>query len=250
MQRYFIKAEQITTYCGSKMIIIDEKDSHHIKNVMRMQIMDKVIATTNNGSSYLCEIIDINDYVTLKVLNEINNNNELKVKITIAQGLMKKGKLEDVIRHLVELGCFAYIPVMMERSVVKIKEENIHYNERIIRIIKEASEQSERQSLMELKKVMTFKELVASLSDYDLVLVASAADKDDINSLNYIKEVKKYQNVLVIIGPEGGISPNELNLLKNNNCKIISLGKRILRCETAPLATMAILAYEVENNEY
>ncbi len=245
MQRYFIKNNQL----NNNIITIDENDSHHIKNVMRMHIGEKVIATIEGETSFLCEIISLDKNVNLKVLEEIRDNNELKVKVSIAHGLVKRDKQEEVIRRLVELGAYAYIPVEMDRSVIKVspKDKNTPFkNERYERIVKEASEQSERLSLLKLNNILSFKELINSFSEYDLVLFASVASKDDLSLKENLANIKNLNNILVIVGPEGGFSDKEIETINKTKAKTITLGKRVLRTETAPLAAMAIIAYEVE----
>ena len=147
--------------------------------------------------------------------------------------------MEEVVRRLVELGCFSYIPVNMTRSVVKHKEINI---DRLNKIIKEASEQSHRQKLMKISEVISFNELLKEINNYDVVLFAHTLYKDDVNLFNELKN--KNSNILVIVGPEGGFDDKEVEkLIKLNNLKPISLGKRILRTETAPLYIMSVLGF-------
>ena len=128
----------------------------------------------------------------------------------------------------------------MTRSVVKHKEINI---DRLNKIIKEASEQSQRNKLMKISEVINFNDLLKSIESYDLVLFAHTLYKDQVNLFNELKN-NKAKNVLVIVGPEGGFDDKEVDkLVKFNNLKPISLGKRILRTETAPLYIMSVLGF-------
>ncbi len=249
MQRYFINENNLIT---NNIILIDEEDSHHIKDVMRMHVGENVIACIKGTNKiYLCEIENIAKKVSLKIIEEKDENNELDIKVSIAHGLVRKDKQEEVIRRLVELGAYKYIPVSMDRSVIKLKNDDYKFaNDRLIRIVKEASEQSERNDFLILNDVISFNDLVKSIDEYDLVLFAHARKKDDLSLKKYLKFDKSIKNILVIIGPEGGFSEKEENILfKNDKVHTISLGKRILRTETAPLAAMAILAYLGENDE-
>ena len=240
MQRYFINNNQI----NNNIVTIFGDDVHHIKTVMRMRIGEKVYVC-DEIKTYICEIINITNTVELSILEEINENSEMELKVTVAHGLVRREKMEEVVRRLVELGCFSYIPVNMTRSVVKHKEINI---ERLNKIIKEASEQSHRQKLMRISEVISFNDLLKNIANYDLVLFAHTLYKDDVNLFDSIKH--KCNNVLVIVGPEGGFDDKEVEkLIKYDNLKPISLGKRILRTETAPLYMMSVLGFIGEQYE-
>lgn len=249
MQRYFINENNLI---ANNTILIDESDSHHIKNVMRMHVGEKVIACIKGTNKiFLCEIVDLDKKVSLKVIEEKEENNELGIKVSIAHGLVKKDKQEEVIRRLVELGAYRYIPIQMDRSVIKLKKDEYKFrNDRLDRIIKEASEQAERNDFLILNDVLSFTDLVKSFSEYDLVLFAHARKKDELSLKKYLNIDKSIKNILVIIGPEGGFSEKEeKTLFENDKVHTISLGKRVLRTETAPLAAMAILSFLGENDE-
>ena len=240
MQRYFINNNQI----NNNIVTIIGDDVHHIKTVMRMRIGEKVYVC-DELNTYICEIINITNTVELTILEEVNENSEMDLKVTVAHGLVRREKMEEVVRRLVELGCFSYIPVNMTRSVVKHKEINI---DRLNKIIKEASEQSHRQKLMKISEVISFNELLKEINNYDTVLFAHTLYKDDVNLFNELKN--KHSNILVIVGPEGGFDDKEVEkLIKFNNLKPISLGKRILRTETAPLYIMSVLGFIGEQYE-
>lgn len=245
MQRYFIDTKQI----NNNTIIIKGNDVHHIKTVMRMSVDDKIIVC-DEIDTYLCKIIFIGNEVEAEIIEKINENVELNINITIAHGLVRREKMEEVIRRLVELGCKSYIPIDMRRSVVKHKEINI---ERLNKIVKEASEQSQRTKLMDLCDVISFNELLKYINDFDLVLFAHTVYKEN----NFLYDIlvnnnsfKNNKNILVIVGPEGGFDDEEVKkLLTFPNVKPIGLGKRILRTETAPLYIMSVLGFIGEKYE-
>lgn len=246
MQRYFIKENQI----NNNLIIIDEADSHHIKNVMRMHEGEHVVVCSLDENecshTYLCSILSLSKNVMLEINEEIFENNELSFNVTIAHGIVKRDKQEEVVRRLVELGAYAYLPVIMQRSVIKIDQSKRTFsNDRFERIVKEASEQSERNRLMKLLDIVSIKELINLFDNYDLVLFASVASKNDL-SLKEQMKVSNAKNILVIVGPEGGFSEKEIELIENTKAKTMSFGKRVLRTETAPLYAMSVLAYEGE----
>lgn len=244
MQRYFIDKEQI----NSNIITIKGDDVHHIKNVMRMNIKDQVIVCDENNT-YLCEILFIGNVVELNIIEQIEENVELPLKVTIAHGLVRREKMEEVVRRLVELGCYSYLPINMTRSVVKHKEINI---ERLNKIIKEASEQSHRNKLMKISEVISFSDILNKISNYDIVLFAHTLYKNENKLYNYLanKNDLNNKNILVIVGPEGGFDDKEVEkLIKYDNVIPVGLGKRILRTETAPLYLMSILGFIGEKYE-
>lgn len=251
MQRYFL---------NDNTIIIDNKfkisgnDFHHIKNVMRMKPNDKVYCCIDS-KTYLCKINSFfSDYVELSILEKIEKSAELKVDVTIAQGLVRREKMEEVIRRIVELGAHKYIPVIMERSIIKVKdsEKSNSKLERQKTIIKEACEQSHRDKLMEINDIMSFKELLTEKSKYDLCLYAyeESGRENNYNLMKYLKTISgDGKSILVIVGPEGGFSEKEVSLLENSGFKAVGLGPRILRTETAPLYIMSVIAYQIEMGE-
>ena len=235
MQRYFVSPNQL----NNGYVFITGSDVHHIKNVMRMQPGDKVICAFL-GKAYLCEIEEIANEVRCKILECINKNSEVNGKVTIAHGLVRREKTEEVVRRLTELGCFKYIPLVMKRSIVKVDKINDFKYDRYLKIIKEASEQSQRNYLMNLGSVYTIDDLLKEKDDYDLLLLADA--NEDNHKLGNIMN-NNYHNILIVIGPEGGFEEAEKELLVNTGFKVISFGNRVLRTETAPLYAMSVLGY-------
>lgn len=238
MQHYFINSDSLNLTTWEVTIV---EDAFHIANVMRMTVGERIVVIAAD-SSYLVELTNINPKMCVgQIIEELSFDNELKTKVTIAHAFVRREKQEDTIEKITELGAYAYMPVIMERCNVKIDlDKQDKKRTRIEKIIKEASEQSHRTSLMKLYDVCSFKALLKQSQNYDLCLVCDTTTNPyDISSIVNDDNIK---NVLVLIGPEGGISENELKQLENNNFKKISLGKRILRTEVAPLFVMSIFA--------
>ena len=235
MQRYFIESSQI----NNNRIMIIGSDVHHIKNVMRMKIGEHVTCCDENQKVYFASIVDISDKIILEIIEELMINNELDIEVTIAHGLVRREKAEEVIRRMTELGGYEYIPLDMKRSIVHAKNDK---SERWQRIIKEASEQSQRNRLMKVGEITNINDLLKNKQKYDLCLFA------DVNAKTYnFKEIINdfsEKSILIIVGPEGGFDKSEIETLLNNGFKAVSLGKTILRTETAPLYIMSVLNYE------
>ena len=244
MQKYFVNPDNF--YNNFQEVIIDKGDSLHIVKVMRMRIGDEVLVS-DNTDSYLAKIkvLDPNG-VVLEIVEKLENNPELNVKVTIAQGVVRKNKMEEVISKITALGAYKYIPVNMERSEIKIKEEKY---ERQLSIIKEASEQSMRNKLMELSSALSFKELLKEKDNYDVCLFASTKATVDNPNFKEVLRNKNNKSILVVVGPEGGISPKEEDLMEKAGFLPISLGPRILRTELAPVYIMSAISYEIELGE-
>ena len=236
MQRYFVNDNQL----NNNHIEIKGSDVHHIKNVMRMQIGDKVICACYQ-KAYLCEIEDISDTVNCLILEDITKNTNLNGRVSIAHGLVRREKTEEVVRRLTELGCSKYIPLIMKRSIIKLDKISDNKNDRLLKIVKEASEQSQRNDLMEISSILSINDLIKTLNDYDLLLLADANEENFM--LKEIDFSNNYHNILVVIGPEGGFDDEEKRMLVKNGFKVVSFGNRVLRTETAPLYAMSVLGF-------
>lgn len=231
MQRYFAKDK-----INNKIILLDS-DMHHITKVMRMNIGDE-IEVIYDKKLYLCKIINNYEIETVKELEE---DNELNIDITIAIGMVKEQKFDLILQKLTELGVKEIIPLAMERSIVKLDGSKINKKlDRWNMICKEASEQSKRNIIPKVKEPMTLKELVSL--DYDTKLICSVKQKE--NFINYyLQQEEKCAKMLVVIGPEGGISDKEEQFLNDNNFISVSLGNRVLRVETAAIYVASIINY-------
>jgi len=237
MQRYFISENEFT---GSFI----KTDFHHIKNVLRMKTDDDIIVCFNQ-KSFLCKIIEFTEQVVkFNKIEEIMSDNELKIEVTLFVGFPKGDKLDLICEKATELGVTKIKPVMMERSIVKLDERK--RSERVIRlkrICKEASEQAERSFIPEVLAIEDLKKTL--FNDYDYLFFCYEREAKN-NMKNYFKKIANGSKIGVLFGPEGGISNSEYVFLKNNKFQPISLGKRILRAETAPLAFLSMLIYEYE----
>ena len=231
MQRYFAKDK-----VNNKITLLDS-DIHHIKKVMRMNINDN-IEVIYDKKLYLCKIIDNYD---IEIVNEIKENNELNIDITIAIGLVKEQKFDLILQKLTELGVKEIIPLAMERSIIKLDKAKIDKKvERWNSICKEASEQSKRNIIPKVNLPMTLNELVKL--NYDKKLVCSVKQKD--NFINkYLQFKDEYVKMIIVIGPEGGVSDKEEEFLNNNDFISVSLGSRVLRVETAAIYVASVINY-------
>ncbi len=244
MQRYFVTNQQIS----SGIVVILGSDCHHIKNVMRMQPGMAVEAADETGNVYACIIDQLaTNQVILKIEKKLDRNTELPWEVTIAMGLTKFPKQEEVLRRIVELGAAGFVPVEMARSMVKAKVTPGAKLDRMALIVKEASEQSLRNKLLLVLPITSFKSFLEMSKNFDLCLYAyEERGKTDDFSLKGILKRFSGRSILFLTGPEGGISPQEAERLDQSGFHAVGLGPRILRCETAPLYAMCAISYEAE----
>ena len=241
MQKFFIDENNI----NEKTVIIDGEDVNHIKNVLRCKVGEliEVCTKSNIPSKYICEIEEMGkDRIICKLNSKLEKNNEPNVKLHIYQGMPKAEKMELIIQKCTELGAVAFTPVEMHRCVVKLNEKDKTKKiERWNKIAEVAAKQSMRDIIPVVNNVINVKELSNEIKNYDLVLLAYEEERQE-----YLKTyLKNCSNIAVIVGPEGGFEPSEVETLKNAGAKVVTLGNRILRTETAPIALSTIIMYEL-----
>lgn len=247
MQRYFLKNHQFQ----AKQVRITDEDAHHIARVMRMEVGERIIVCNEDKECYYLTITAVTpDEVTGEIGEAIESDTELPIEVTIAQGLPKGDKFEWVIQKATECGASEFIPLNMERSVVKLDAKKASKKvERWNKIAKEAAEQSHRQMVPTVTDVYTFKQLLDRASQYDVCLFAyeETAKQGQLAQLKQsLREIQTNGKMLVVVGPEGGISEKEETLLLQSGFKPCALGPRILRTETAPIYILSAISYALE----
>lgn len=246
MQRYFLEKP----FADNGTTEITGEDRKHIVQVMRMRPSDQLIAVSG-GKAYYAEIISITpENVAIRQHGEQLSKNELPLSITIACGLAKGDKHELIVQKGTELGMAAMIPFKADRSIVKWDEKKgAKKIERLQKIAKQAAEQCHRTVIPEIVNPQTLRQLIANVDRYDVCLFA---DEEDAKSnrpnrmQNHIQGLSNDQKILIVFGPEGGISRDEADELIAANFHPIALGPRILRTETAPLYFLSAISYEFE----
>ncbi|EIJ78928.1 16S ribosomal RNA methyltransferase RsmE [Bacillus methanolicus PB1] len=246
MQRYFVSHPAI-----ENRFSITGDDLHHIARVMRMKEGDSIICVDPDGISAVCEIAEITDEQAIaNVVKWIDGTSELPVRVAIASGLPKGDKFEWIIQKGTELGAWEFIPLNATRSVVKWDNKKAFRKiERWKKIAKEASEQSHRHKIPEVLSPVSLTELINLSKNYDKKLVAFEEDAKQRESSVLSKTLNKLergQSILFVFGPEGGLTEEEILLLKENGFESCGLGPRILRTETAPLYALSAVSYHFE----
>lgn len=248
MPKFFVAENQIN---NNKITIIGN-DVNHIKNVLRQKSGDKItICDISKEQDYLCEIDKIEEKsIDCNIIKKLENNTESNVKVTIFQGLPKADKMELVIQKSVELGVYDITPLQMKRCVVKLNEKDKAKKiQRCQKISEVAAKQCGRNIIPKINNIVNVKEVCNLCNEYDIVLIAYENEKENTlkKELKNLKKLDKEEiKVAIIIGPEGGIAPEEIEMFEENGAKIITLGNRILRTETVALSVLSIIMYELE----
>ena len=239
MHRFFVNPSNI-----SDSIYIDGTDVNHIKNVLRLKCGEEVNVCDGQNNEYLCKLTDISpDKVYLDIISKGVCENEPRFNITLYQGLPKSDKMEYIIQKCVELGVTRIVPVAAKRSVVKLKDDAKKVS-RWQKIAHEAAKQCQRGILPEVTVVMTFKEAMDDLSKNDLSFMPYENERQ--TSLREVLLDKDVKTIGFFIGPEGGLDETEIAKADEMNIPTVSLGKRILRTETAPIACLSAVMYELD----
>ena len=245
MYHFFTETEFFT----ESEAVITGPDVNHIKNVLRMKPGEKLLLSDGKGTNCLCEITELfPDKVLAKILPEEVDDTELPVKVTLYQGLPKADKMEFIIQKCVELGVTKIVPVDTDRAVVKldVKKEEAK-RKRWYGISESAAKQSKRSRIPVVREPVNYREAVALAGELDVVLLPYENERGMAATREVMERIAPGQSVGIFIGPEGGFDPSEIALAKEEGMHLVSLGKRILRTETAGLATLSILMYHIES---
>lgn len=249
MQHFFVSPSQVS----DGRIIVKGTDVNHMKNVLRMAPGETLTISDGNNCKYICSIEEYEgtdkDSMTayLTIEEQLEEETELSSKIFLFQGLPKQDKMELIIQKAVELGVFEVVPVATKRAVVKLDEKKSKKKiERWQEIAKSAAKQSGRGIIPFVGPVLTFKEALELAKDLDVILIPYELAEGMAETKEVIRKITPGQSIGIFIGPEGGFEKEEIELAMQKGAKPITLGKRILRTETAGITTMSVLMFHLE----
>lgn len=234
MQRYFCSTKK------DNLFYLSSEDSYHVRIVMRMKINDK-IEIVDKENLYICQITAINNQVVCEIIEKKEKEEEQIPKVVIAQGIVKEQKMDYIIQKGTELGVYSFIPLLLNRSVIKIKDKETKKVERWKKIVKEASEQCKRNKMPIIEEPCNIKELLSKNFKYKFICSVNEKSKT-IKSV--LSNISISDTILFVVGPEGGFDPNEERILLENGFESITFGSSILRTETASLFIMSSIIYE------
>lgn len=246
MYRFFVEKYQI----HDGRVDITGEDVNHIRNVLRMRPGEEVLISTGDEWEYTCAIERLEeDRVTLRVEDASRPGRELASKIWLFQCLPKGDKMETVIQKAVELGAYTVVPVASSRCVVKLDERRaaqkaVRWNA----IAEAAAKQSKRLIIPEVRSVMRFRDALEAAADLDVKLIPYERQDGMEGTRKILNAIRPGQSVAVMIGPEGGFDDAEVQLAREHGFEPVTLGKRILRTETAGMTMLSILMYLLEQD--
>ncbi len=245
MYQFFVAPEQIQ---GNR-IVITGKDVNHIKNVLRMKPGEEISVSNGlDGRDYRCGIEELKEEEILCTLRFIKEEGvELPSKVYLFQGLPKADKMEMIIQKAVELGVYEIIPVACKRSVVKLDEKKA--KSKILRwqgIAEAAAKQSRRAIIPRIQDVMSFQKAAAYSENAQVRMIPYELAEGMENTRELIGGLRPGQDVAVFIGPEGGFAQEEIDCAGERGIVPITLGRRILRTETAGMTVLSIIMYHLE----
>lgn len=233
MQRYFCVKKD------NDIFFLNEENSYHARTVMRMKIGDKV-EIIYDSKLYIGEIISLDDLVKCRLIEEKSEYNELDIKVTICQSLVKEEKMDLILQKCVELGMNSFIPLKTKNSIIK----NLDENKKLVRwqkIVNDASRQSKRNVIPKVLNVMNLEDITKL--DYDLKILCTVNELS-MSLKNILQNHKKCGTMIIVIGPEGGFKKDEETYLINNgflSCKLLDF---VLRTETAGIVALSMINYE------
>ncbi len=255
MRRFFVEEKDIK----ENQVTIKGDEARHIAQVLRLKERDKIKVFTGKGKEYLTEIIQASKKEVIgKILKESKLDTEPPIEITLVQGLPKSDKMDLIVQKATELGVKRIIPVITQRTVVKLNEEKVRARRnRWQRIALEAAKQSGRAIIPEVDAITTFVQSLSNISEENLNLIPW--EEEETTSLKEVlKSITDHSApegrdlasggrlpITVFIGPEGGFTSEEVEAAKEKGAVPVSLGPRLLRTETAGLITLAMILYEL-----
>ena len=239
MFRYFCADNSIR----NDRVTVEGGDARHLKTILRAQPGERISVVTES-MEYIAEITEVNkENIICRLIEEVMSNNETKINITLCQGIPKQTKMETIIQQNVELGVKSFIPLITERTLVKLSEKDREQKklDRWQKIARESSKQSKRNIIAAVEPVMTVRELVEKLKNEDAQIIVPY-ELEDVKLLKDVLSVQS-DNYYIVIGPEGGFDIKEIEMFREIGAHIVTLGRRILRTETAGVVTAAVVLY-------
>ncbi len=245
MQHFFVPPSQVE----ETEIVIRGSDVNHMKNVLRMKPGEEVSVSDGNNCRYLCRITEYMETgeAILTVIQREENDTELPSKIYLFQGLPKQEKMEFIVQKAVELGVYQIIPVALKRCVVKLDEKKARKKvSRWQEISKSAAKQSGRGIVPEVKNVLSWKEALELAARLDVRLIPYELAEGMDKTKKLLAAIQPGQSIGIFIGPEGGFEKAEVSEALEKGAEAVTLGRRILRTETAGITTLSVLMFQLE----
>lgn len=244
MYHFFVEQEQI----GDGSVMITGPDVNHIKNVLRMKPGETVLISSRGGGDFLCELAEISgEEVRLAILEEQETDRELPARIHLFQGLPKSDKMELIVQKAVELGAYRIVPVETRRTVVKLDAKKAQARiKRWNTIAESAAKQSKRSRIPLVDEIKSLRDALEETAGYGMKLIPYECAEGIRRTRERLKEAAPGTDIAVFIGPEGGFDEAEILAAQQAGVEPVTLGRRILRTETAGLCILSALMLHLE----
>ena len=244
MNRFYVLRKNVS---GDKVVIIDKAQIHHLKDVLRYKQGERILIFDSQGDEYIGIIKHISSrMITLTVKQRLESSHKSKLDLTVACAITKGNRMDDIVDKLTQLGVDNFIPLETERVVVKWDDCKMSKHlKRWNSISLSASQQSGRARLMSIHSKQALREVISKKTDYDLKLIPTLSK--DAKKIKDVLITPKVNNVLVLIGPEGDFTPGEISLSKKAGFIPVSLGKLVLRVETAAVGVVSFIKLYADN---
>jgi 16S rRNA (uracil1498-N3)-methyltransferase len=245
MNRFFVEKINAT----DKYVTLNDPDQlHHFRDVLRIKPGQLVAVFDRLGDEYLAKVQEVNSSFAKLVIQEKRPPNALDIEITVACAIPKKVKMDDIIDKLTQLGVACIIPLQTERVIVKLdKQKKLQRFQRWEKIGISAVKQSQRSKFVVIKPVTDFKEVIANSRDFDLKLIPTLETRRITLKNIFNQTTRAFNKIIVLIGPEGDFTPQEVALAKDAGFLPVSLGNQVLRVDTAAIAVVSFIKLNAEN---
>jgi 16S rRNA (uracil1498-N3)-methyltransferase len=245
VNRFFIEKINAT----DKFIILDDlAQLHHLRDVLRIKLGEGIAVFDRLGDEYLTVVVEIDSKCAKLEIKEKRPTNDLDLQITVACAIPKKVKMDDIIDKLTQLGVACIIPLQTERVIVKLdKQKKLQRFQRWEKIALSAVKQSQRSKFVVIKPVTDFGELIANAQDFDLKLIPTLETERQTLKNIFKQTAKQFKKIIILIGPEGDFTPQEIVLAKKAGFLPVSLGQQVLRVDTAAIAVVSFIKLNAEN---
>ncbi len=245
MNRFFIDKINL----ADKVIILNDlAQLHHLRDVLRLKPKEKVGIFDQLGNEYLAIVLEISTNSARLEIKEKRPSNELSIQITVACAIPKNVKMDEIIDKLTQLGVTCIIPLLTERVIVKLdKQKKLQRLQRWEKIVLSAVKQSQRSKFVQIKPITDFKDILINLQDFDLKIIPTLENESKTLKNILSQSGQQFKKIMILIGPEGDFTPQEISLAKEAGFLPVSLGKQVLRVDTAAVAVVSFLKLNAED---
>ena len=245
MNRFLVEKINLS----DKFIILnDTAQLHHLRDVLRARPKERIAVFDRLGNEYVTAIVEIGPSRAKLEIKKRRPPNDLDIQITVACAIPKKVRMDEIIDKLTQLGVVCIIPLQTERVIVKLdQQKKLQRFQRWEKIAISAVKQSQRSKFVAIKPVTDFKDAIANVQDFDLKLMPTLETERKTIKNIFDQTARQFKKIMVLIGPEGDFTPQEINLAKKAGFLPVSLGKQVLRVDTAAIAVVSFIKLNAEN---